>query len=346
MTAIDMPSVFKDRIDSLNPDFRFENFVAGENNGFVLWLTRMFAKDEQVYGKKIIIVAETGLGKTHLAQSFCFAMAEAGKKFIYIDGNAFSAKEKHIEELQQALLSCEAFVFDGIHFLKEDKKNQLFLLLILRKLSERKVKIVLTSSIFLEELNLLKELNSIVSSALKTEIHPPDPQTVSKIIIFYTEYLELLMPENVIAYLATIPIKDIRQLRGILENIKTRTNFCPSASIKKIVDEVLKLYFSQKGEITLEQILETVCVYFKADIQMIKSRSRKKAYSLPRRIYFHLCRQLTPQSLKSIGKLVGREHSTVIYGLDEIVSEIEKNPKLKRVIDFLGGRLKGEISSF
>ena len=124
MTIID---IFKSRIDSLNPAFRFKNFVVGEENSFVFWLTKMFAKDEQVYGKKILILAETGLGKTHLTESLCSAMAETGKKFVYVDGNIFiSAKKEQLEELQQKLLDCQAFVFDGIHFLKRDRKNQPF----------------------------------------------------------------------------------------------------------------------------------------------------------------------------------------------------------------------------
>jgi len=56
----------------------------------------------------------------------------------------------------------------------------------------------------------------------------------------------------------------------------------------------------------------------------IKSRAREVVYA--RAIYYKLCRQFTKQPLSAIGREVGKDHATVLYGInlfDDVVSEFE-----------------------
>jgi|TARA_R110000823_G_scaffold296835_1_gene416841 hypothetical protein len=56
----------------------------------------------------------------------------------------------------------------------------------------------------------------------------------------------------------------------------------------------------------------------------IKSRARQVVYA--RAIYYKLCREFTMQSLSAIGREVGKDHATVLYGInlfDDVVSEFE-----------------------
>ena len=50
----------------------------------------------------------------------------------------------------------------------------------------------------------------------------------------------------------------------------------------------------------------------------------------------YLCRQLTPESLQSIGKALGKkDHTTVIHGIEKITEEIKVNEELKNRIEII-----------
>jgi len=76
--------------------------------------------------------------------------------------------------------------------------------------------------------------------------------------------------------------------------------------------------------ITAEQILNTVNKNTNLNIS-VKGRDQEIAFS--RFIYFALCKKLTHLSLHKIGRLVNRDHSTVIYGLSQIENILKYNSK-------------------
>ncbi|HBC05169.1 MAG TPA: hypothetical protein DC015_13485, partial [Aequorivita sp.] len=65
---------------------------------------------------------------------------------------------------------------------------------------------------------------------------------------------------------------------------------------------------------TIEEIKEVVDSYYGIDI---KTESRATKESHARFVYFALCKKLTNSSKLKIGKLVNRNHATVINGLNK-----------------------------
>lgn len=73
----------------------------------------------------------------------------------------------------------------------------------------------------------------------------------------------------------------------------------------------------------IEEILRLVELDVHSNLNT-KSRKRELVYA--RAIYFKLARHFTLQSYDSIGKLVGRDHATVLHGikiLDNVIAEYE-----------------------
>ena len=76
---------------------------------------------------------------------------------------------------------------------------------------------------------------------------------------------------------------------------------------------------------------ETDDVYFQLAIfhitkeQMI-SKSRSNDIAKPRQIAMYLCKNMTGVSLENIGELLGgRDHSTVIHGINKVEAELQTN---------------------
>ena len=67
-----------------------------------------------------------------------------------------------------------------------------------------------------------------------------------------------------------------------------------------------------------EKIIQKVSEYYKIQIKDIKGRSRKREFVKARFISMYLIRNNTSLKLKTIGDIVGRDHTTVLHSLQTI----------------------------
>lgn len=77
-------------------------------------------------------------------------------------------------------------------------------------------------------------------------------------------------------------------------------------------------------------IIELVCEYYKISDLNIKSKSKKRIFTIPRMIAMYFLSKKTKLSLTSIGKMFGgRDHSTVIYAIQTIEDLEFSDKKIK-----------------
>ena len=80
--------------------------------------------------------------------------------------------------------------------------------------------------------------------------------------------------------------------------------------------------------------LETIKDYIEANIKVsLKKKTRARDMCYARAVYYKLAKRYTVQSLTSIGKLVGRDHATVLHGLKLFDEAIMYSEPLKVVYD-------------
>ena len=64
------------------------------------------------------------------------------------------------------------------------------------------------------------------------------------------------------------------------------------------------------------------------------SKNRSNNIAKPRQIAMFLCKTMTETPLDSIGALLGgRDHSTIIHGINKIAEEYETNSQTKSLIE-------------
>tara|TARA_R110000787_G_scaffold94579_1_gene197325 strand:+ start:413 stop:817 length:405 start_codon:yes stop_codon:yes gene_type:complete len=92
----------------------------------------------------------------------------------------------------------------------------------------------------------------------------------------------------------------------------------------------------------IEEILRLVELDVHADLNT-KSRKRELVYA--RAIYFKLAKDMTKRSCDSIGKLVSRDHASVLHGIklfDNVISEYEMEyVKIYKELRFKIGNIVG-----
>jgi len=92
----------------------------------------------------------------------------------------------------------------------------------------------------------------------------------------------------------------------------------------------------------IEEILRLVELEIEEELN---TRSRKRELVYARAIYFKLARDITKRSYDSIGKLVGRDHASVLYGVklfDTVIANYEMEYlKVYKELRFKIGKIVG-----
>lgn len=93
-----------------------------------------------------------------------------------------------------------------------------------------------------------------------------------------------------------------------------------------------------RAKITMQSIKEEIENFFEVQLDS-NVRSRKLTY--PRSIYYSICRKHTPHSLHQIGESIGKNHATVINGLNSTINEIHYEPYYNLFYKDLDRKLNG-----
>jgi chromosomal replication initiation ATPase DnaA len=73
---------------------------------------------------------------------------------------------------------------------------------------------------------------------------------------------------------------------------------------------------------TPESVLNEVCRLTGTDTDDIRSKSRRLDVVIVRQVYCYAARELTGTSMKEIGKVIHRDHATVIYSCRVIADAV------------------------
>lgn len=76
----------------------------------------------------------------------------------------------------------------------------------------------------------------------------------------------------------------------------------------------------KKKNLPVDLILDSVCEFFNVDKELVLSASRKRELVVPRQIIMQFMREYTPLSTNQIGRIMNRDHSTVITSTQSVES--------------------------
>ena len=94
-------------------------------------------------------------------------------------------------------------------------------------------------------------------------------------------------------------------------------------------------------KITVKDIQLEVSKYYNLQFHELCSKNRSRYISKPRQIAMFLSKQLTDSSYPEIGKLFGgKDHATVIHGVNKIKVLSETDRKVKQDLDNIISSLK------
>jgi chromosomal replication initiator protein len=333
-------------------DFTFKEFIVGKTNQYAYKTAYNLA--HHPFSQPVFFYSDTGLGKTHLSQAIAnhIIMAKKPLKLFYVTAEDFtnemvnSLKNQQISMFKEKYRKqCDIFILENFHFLSGKEKTQTELTYTIDALQREKKGVVFTSLTSPQNIHSLKrELRSRLESGLLIPIEPPDFKMRLEILKARAKRKNVIVPENVLQYLAQHIDGDIRRLEGAFNNLISRSFWQKAPIDLKLTKEVIEIFIKNQYKTDLTKIKKTVCQYYKISTQELISNSRQKRILLPRKIAIYLAKQHLNLSLIELANGFNRHHSTIINALNATTKEIKKQTILTNEIKYLSQKIKEETN--
>ena len=319
-------------LQGFNPRYTFDSFVIGSGNRFAHAAARAVAETPGRAYNPLFLYGDTGLGKTHLMQAIAQDLYSRNPDMtcVFISSEQFtnqliqSIGEKSTQKFRAKYRKADILLIDDIHFIAGKEATQEEFFHTFNVLFDMHKQIVLSSDRPPKEIQGIEErLVSRFESGLVTDIQPPDLETRIAILQMKAKRENTAVPMEVLRFIATHVIVNIRELEGALI---TLLGFCKLQGKRislAVAEEVLKNMIGAEKikPITVEIVQRAVAEHFDVRIADLKGTSRQRQVVYPRQIAMSLCKELIPSlSLSDIGQAFGgKDHTTVLYALEQVV---------------------------
>ena len=330
-----MPSGF---VSNLNSDMTFESFVEGKSNQLAKAACLSVVNEPGAFNP-LYIYGGVGLGKTHLLHSIGNQLSNENKKVVYLHSEKFvqnmvtALRNNQIEEFKKFYRNLDVLLLDDIQFFAGKERSQEEFFHTFNALFEYKKQVVLTCDKYPKEINGLEDrIKSRLVWGLNVSIDPPDLETRVAILQAKAEALGLPIENDVAFFLARNINSNVRELEGNLRRVLATARFRKCDITLDFTKETLADLISLNQRlITIEQIQKITANYYKTRVSDILSTKRDKKNTLPRHMAMALCKDLTNNSLPSIGDgFGGRDHTTVLHANKKIQKLRKENSQIEQ----------------
>lgn len=344
-TPFDFSSSLPSRapIINLNPKYTLDSFVVGLTNNLAYAAAQAVVQNPGISYNPLFIYGQSGVGKTHLMQGIGHALLKKnpGAKLIFVSSERFmndhvqSIQTKKTFEFRNRYRSADILLIDDIQFIAGKDSTQEEFFHTYNELHAKNTQIVLTSDRPPREMEKLEDrLASRFQGGLMVDIQMPDFDT--RMAILKTKLTERgeSLPTECLSLLAEHIVSNARELEGkliqVLQTIKLQPSSDPLALVQAMIGKQ-----SQGSSIKLnqKQVLEVVHNYFNINIKDLLGPRRQKELVLPRQLAMYILYQDCKIPMEKVGQILGgRDHTTVLHGIEKIRGQLTRDREVERLL--------------
>lgn len=333
-----------------NLRFSFENFVVGSSNQFAHAASLAVANQPGNAYNPLFIYGGVGLGKTHLLHAIGAQISQRtpGLMVEYLSAETFindlilAIQYEKMRDFQKKYRSIDVLLVDDVQFMATQERTQEEFFHTFNALYDSQKQIVVTSDKVPQDIPELEErLRSRFEWGLIADIQPPDMETRAAILNKKAKIEDMDLPSDVCHFMARHIQSNVRILEGSLTRLKAFAEMSEEPISVDMCKNVLKDILSTKRSyISMEEVIRMVAKHYGLKAGELKSPKRAKPITRARQVAMYLCRELTSESFPEIGnRFGGRDHATVIHGVNKITALLEVDSDLQRDVQLLGKSL-------
>ena len=356
---VDNDEVIDNFESNLKPNLTFDNFVVGDSNKFARTAALAVADNPGSTYNPLFIYGKSGLGKTHLMHAIGNYIVQNNpdmkvlyttsdnfrKDYANISNNGNSLKD--FDNFKSKYRNVDVLIIDDIQYLTNAQKTQEEFFHTFNELHNKGKQIIISSDSSPDDLKVLEErLRSRFNWGLPVDIYPPEFDLRCRIIKDKIKHsaISSKITDEAIEFIANNFEGDVRKIESAINRLVAFT----AMSVPDIIDleftnEALKDIVGKYNPYNTNDVVsiqKAVADYYGITVEMLKGKKRSNNIAYPRMVAMYLCRMLTDQSFPRIGlEFGGRDHSTVIHGVDKIEDDLKSNKELKNILDEIKKKL-------
>ncbi len=307
----------------------------------------------------LFICGPPGVGKTHLMSSIAGLLSShnPGLAVRSTTGEAFTNEflgalsGGRTEDFKTSFRLLDVLLVDDVQFLERKTKTEEEFFHTFNALYDAGRQVVLTSDRPPQDLQALEDrLRERFEAGLVADIKPPELATRLAILRkrAHHDHIEL-EDEDALQAIAERVTLNVRALEGALIRVVAFSSLTGRPLNVELAREVLDGLYpptknpQRRGTKSVAEIQAAACEHFGLSSDELLSSARTARIAWPRQVAMYLARELTSESLPSIGRhFGGRDHTTVLHAWRRTTARIASDDASREAVEKLCDQLGHE----
>jgi chromosomal replication initiator protein len=331
----------------INPDLTFDNFAVSTSNQLAYAAATAVSKAPGTAYNPLFLYGGVGVGKTHLMYAIgnMLLAKKSSLRAVYCMGEEFlneiidAIQTRTTRQFKQKYRSAEILLVDDVQFIAGKQTAQEEFFHTFNAVLREGGQILLTSDRPPHEIARLEDrLRSRFEGGLIVDISAPDFELRAAIVNIKSKSMGIAVPGDC-SQLIAANVTDARAIEGFLRRLATEIATRPQPITPDLISSlfntknVLNAQSKSTKRIAPGEVLEAVAAYYNVKVTQLKSPKRDRPIARPRQVYMYLCKTELGLTHDDIGgSLGGRDHTTIMHGVDTITHELSTNEQLRNAV--------------
>ena len=328
----------------IRSSFTFDNYAVSSSNQMAWAASDAVTRNPGNAYNPLFIWGGVGVGKTHLMNAVGYMLIKnnPSNTILSCSGEQFTndivegIRNRSTQQFRNKYRKLKALFIDDVQFIAGKDAVQEEFFHTFNALVNNGSQIILTSDKPPSEISKLEErLKSRFEAGLIVDISPPDFELRCAIIQIKVNEQGLELPMDLVQLIAG-NIDSARKIEGFLIRLSSETSFKNIDITQEFVESLLGKGLEENGQVIKAnpiEVINAVCKYFSIGKRAIIGRVRSRPIARPRQICMYILRTQLSLPLQEIGRIIGgRDHTTVMHGVDKITHLASQDVHIRRDI--------------
>lgn len=322
----------------ININFTFENFAVSDSNHMAHAAAQAVAESPGAAYNPLFIWGGVGVGKTHLmhAAGYKNIQTKNNPRVLACTGESFTndivegIRNKTTQRVREKYRKLDMLLVDDIQFIAGKDTVQTEFFHTFNAVMSAGGQIIMTSDQSPTNISKLEDrLKSRFEAGLTTDIISPSFELRCAIIEIKSGQKKVNLDTEMVHLIAG-NYESARAINGFLMKVSSQSTMDKIPIDVELVKSLIKKGEGKdidfKKRVTPDEIIEKICSHYSIGKRALMGKGRSRPISYPRQILMYILRKDLGLPYEEVGRLVGgRDHTTVMHGVDKIANLAANN---------------------